>query len=52
MFQNIEQNVRSTKNKWITDFVMMPHYTKVIVGTGLVLSSFLHALYYCLPIGM
>ena len=33
-FQNVEQNVRSTKTKWITDFVIMPQYNKFIVGTG------------------
>ncbi|KAK3594288.1 hypothetical protein CHS0354_017011 [Potamilus streckersoni] len=30
---NTEQTIRS-KPKWITDFVIMPQYTKFIVGTG------------------
>ena len=32
-FQPPEMTSR-TKAKWITDFTIMPHYNKIIVGTG------------------
>lgn len=33
LFQNTESTSR-TKPKWITDFVIMSHFNKIIVGTG------------------